>query len=59
MDDEADDLALPFEHGEVRGYADKFVVVSGKDKVKNVGYYAQGCGGVLSPAVACTNGCTG
>lgn len=31
--DEADDLGNPFAPGEVQEYADKFVVISGKDKV--------------------------
>lgn len=32
-DDEVDDLGTPFSPGEVREYVDKFVIISGEDKV--------------------------
>ena len=32
-DDEVDDLGIPFTPGEVREYVDKFVIISGEDKV--------------------------
>lgn len=34
-DDEVDNLGVPFAPGEIREYVDKFVVISGNDKVKD------------------------
>lgn len=33
-DDEVDDLGVPFAPGEIREYVDKFVIISGKEKVR-------------------------
>lgn len=41
-DDEVDDLSTPFAPGEVREYVDKFVIVSGKDKVRLRSYMSAG-----------------
>lgn len=38
-DDEVDDLDIPFSPEEVREYVDKFVIISGKDKVRRTDIY--------------------
>lgn len=37
-DDEVDDLGVPFAPGEIREYVDKFVIISGKEKVRFSAY---------------------
>lgn len=37
QEDETEDLANPFQSGEVGEYTDTFMIISGKDKVSNAG----------------------